>query len=201
MALMQIDPASPLRMPPPPAPPLTVVEEQTLRGWLIAGMPLACPEKSGGGGDGGAAGDNGDAGSKPAPGGADAGTVPAVCTSHQQAKGTGPRMRPGDDCTRCHGFVISGTVFPTAHEPSGCYGSAGVQVLITDSNNMLFSFTANAAGSFFGDPFPRPAYPLHVKVVQGGKERQMLTPAPRGDCNTCHTQYGANAAPGRIMAP
>jgi hypothetical protein len=42
-------------------------------------------------------------------------------------------------------------------------------VLITDSYHMMFSFTANAAGNFFGDPFPRPAYPLHIKVIQAAR--------------------------------
>ena len=191
MVLAQIDPAAPLRMPPPPAATLTISERQSLQRWVDAGLPLVCSAQ-GGQNDGGPA-------TAIDAGAVDAGTFKAVCTSGKQARGNGSQMRPGDDCTRCHGFRVAGTVYPTAHEPNGCYGTSGVQVVITDSNNMTVTFTSNAAGNFYGDPIF--AYPVHIKITQAGRERQMLTPVQRTDCNTCHTEAGANLAPGRIMAP
>ena len=45
------------------------------------------------------------------------------------------------------------------------------------------------------------ALPYRAKVVVGGRERVMLTPQTNGDCNACHTQAGAEGAPGRIIVP
>jgi hypothetical protein len=38
-------------------------------------------------------------------------------------------------------------------------------------------------------------------VTYMGRERAMVTMQTSGDCNSCHTQNGANAAPGRIVLP
>jgi hypothetical protein len=108
-------------------------------------------------------------------------------------------MLPGAECTGCHRFRTAGTVFPTAHEPTGCYGASGATVLIIDSSGQMFTFTTNAAGNFYSSASPTP--PLKIAVMAGGKMRQMITMAPRSNCNSCHTQSGANAAPGRIMLP
>ncbi|HJX65368.1 MAG TPA: hypothetical protein VJ860_15605 [Polyangia bacterium] len=44
--------------------------------------------------------------------------------------------------------------------------------------------------------------PYTAKVVNGsGIERVMVSTASSGDCNGCHTQTGANGAPGRITLP
>lgn len=43
--------------------------------------------------------------------------------------------------------------------------------------------------------------PFRAKVVAGGKERAMGREQSTGDCNSCHTEQGANGAPGRIMLP
>jgi len=40
-----------------------------------------------------------------------------------------------------------------------------------------------------------------ARVVRGDQERVMLSPQMDGDCNSCHTENGANGAPGRIVAP
>jgi hypothetical protein len=144
-----------------------------------------------------------DAGATPVPTG---GTPPppvspsmSVCTSGQHSRGTGPLMLAGADCTRCHRFKIAGTVYPTAHEPNSCYGSSGATVIIVDAGGQMFMLSANQAGNFYSNASPTP--PLKIAVLAGGKMRQMVTPAPRSNCNSCHTESGANAAPGRIMLP
>ena len=43
--------------------------------------------------------------------------------------------------------------------------------------------------------------PFNVKVVYKGKENKMMMQAPHGDCNACHTQVGAEGAPGRVIIP
>jgi len=42
---------------------------------------------------------------------------------------------------------------------------------------------------------------FRAKVVYQGRERIMTVAQTIGDCNSCHTQYGANNAPGRILLP
>jgi hypothetical protein len=123
----------------------------------------------------------------------------SVCTSGQHSRGTGPLMLAGADCTRCHRFRIAGTVYPTAHEPNSCYGSSGATVIIVDASGQMFMLSANQAGNFYSNASPTP--PLKIAVLAGGKMRQMVTMAPRSNCNSCHTETGANAAPGRIMLP
>ena len=43
--------------------------------------------------------------------------------------------------------------------------------------------------------------PFTAKVTHQGRERAMTTTQTSGDCNGCHTQAGANGAPGRITLP
>ncbi|HSY23238.1 MAG TPA: hypothetical protein VK841_14025 [Polyangiaceae bacterium] len=45
------------------------------------------------------------------------------------------------------------------------------------------------------------ATPFDAKVLNGSKERDMVAAQTSGDCNSCHTEQGANGAPGRIMPP
>lgn len=47
----------------------------------------------------------------------------------------------------------------------------------------------------------RVVFPIHAKVVMDERERPMGPAQTTGDCNGCHTQQGANGAPGRIMQP
>jgi mono/diheme cytochrome c family protein len=58
---------------------------------------------------------------------------------------------------------------------------------------------SNGAGNFYSLQSVTP--PLSAKVTYGGAVRQMTAAATSGDCNTCHTQNGANGAPGRIKTP
>jgi hypothetical protein len=72
--------------------------------------------------------------------------TPTVCTSGQTWTGGSTKsvnMEPGLACRSCHvtfgqagtkDFDISGTVYPTAHEPDLCNGIGNMTVVITDVN-------------------------------------------------------------------
>jgi hypothetical protein len=192
-------------MPPAPAVPPSAAEIATFESWVAAGAPSTCAS---GGGSGGA-GNGADASSPDALG-------PIVCTSNQhwaQANRGSSSMRPGGACISCHAmsggeapaFVVAGTVYPTAREPDDCNGINGTTsattVVIVDANNRSTSVPVNAVGNFYMQTSTPVALPFRAKVVRGGAERAMLTPQMTGDCNSCHTQDGANGAPGRIVAP
>ena len=114
-------------------------------------------------------------------------------------------MRPGGPCITCHAqrggpdYNFAGTVYPSAHEPNDCNGLAQIQVVVTDANGKVTTVTTNTAGNFSSRVAIKA--PFKVKVVQGAKERVMAGSLTAGDCNTCHTEKGANGAPGRVMAP
>jgi hypothetical protein len=127
--------------------------------------------------------------------------APAQCTSGRRyTSGNGPTMNPGDMCQGCHGFTLSGTVYPTIHETGLCYGvNGGAQVVITPSCGTPITLTVNSAGNFYYTGGVR--LPYTAKVVVNGAERVMVTPQTLGDCNACHTQNGLQGAPGRIIVP
>lgn len=115
-------------------------------------------------------------------------------------------MNPGGACIACHAggegprFSIAGTVYPTGHEPTMCFGATAGTVVITDATGAVISLPVNDAGNF--STLARVVFPIHAKVVDGnGKERGMAAAQPTGDCNGCHTQDGASGAPGRIVSP
>ena len=109
-------------------------------------------------------------------------------------------MAPGDVCFGCHAFTIAGTVYPTAHEPYGCYGvNEGAEIQITPVCGFPIVIPVNNAGNFYYTGNVR--VPFTAKVVVNGVERAMLTPQTNGDCNSCHTQEGLQGAPGRIVVP
>ena len=62
--------------------------------------------------------------------------------------------------------------------------------------------TSNATGNFFyeGDPGAL-TFPIKAKLSFNGATIAMSDPVDTGDCNSCHTQDGANMAPGRIHLP
>jgi hypothetical protein len=184
-----------------------------------------------GGGTPGGGGIGRDAGGgAPGGGGSDAGAADAaasdagnpfatqsVCTSNKSWTGGdrgSEQMHPGRGCIACHqagagffnaehgpAFKVAGTVFPTAHEPDECNGasSSGVSVVIKGANNQMLTLTPNAVGNFFTLDNIQPPYTAEVHYQ--GRVRAMATPQSTGDCNTCHTETGANGAPGRIMLP
>ena len=143
---------------------------------------------------------------------------PSVCTSGVMSsinESEGPFMGPGRACVGCHAdsnaasgendaplFAFAGTLYPTGHEPMDCVasGSEGAEIEITDANGVVYVQTANAAGNFF-DESPDFALPYSAKVRFQGRERAMLAKQAIGDCNSCHTEQGDEAAPGRIALP
>jgi hypothetical protein len=143
----------------------------------------------------------------------------AVCSSNAfwKDKDMGSEfMHPGGKCNECHNknltapnFTIAGTVYPTMHEPDDCHGVNGssidgggmseVQIVIVDGTGRALQppLAVNSVGNFRYEIPVIP--PFRVKVVtKSGKESKMTMSPPHGDCNACHTQTGANLAPGRI---
>jgi hypothetical protein len=118
-------------------------------------------------------------------------------------------MNPGRACISCHAgngeapqFTIAGTVYPTGHEPdlcNGANGTNGARVVIVDASNRTVTLTPNAVGNFYSTTAI--TAPYTAKVTYQGRERIMPAAQTSGDCNACHTQNGANGAPGRITLP
>ena len=183
-------------MPPSPASAATSAEIATMQNWINSGYPSgSC---------------GGDAGPPPS----DPLNAPPKCTSNSTwTRGTSgsSSMEPGQACINCHGstggeapkFVIAGTLYPTGHEPDNCNGvngSTGAKVVVTGSNGTVVTLTPNSAGNFYSSTTLPPPYKAKV-VSSAGIERVMSGTASTGDCNSCHTQNGANSAPGRITLP
>jgi hypothetical protein len=119
-----------------------------------------------------------------------------------------PLMHPGDRCNACHQVMggpnlrIAGTVYPTLHEPNDCNGSKPppqLTVVITEANGQRTNIPVNEVGNFFTRQ--RIRAPYKAAVTDGTKTRSMVGSVAGGDCNNCHTESGANGAPGRIQAP
>ncbi len=174
-------------MPPSPAAAEAASDVAILQAWVTAGLPM---------------------GTCGATGGTDYNT-PLMCSSMTMwTRGNrgSSSMHPGGACINCHSnggegpdFSIAGTVFPSAHEPIDCNGSSGATVVITDAAGRVLTLTTNGAGNFSSGAALK--LPYSAKVVSGGKERAMSATQMSGDCNSCHTDTGANGAPGRIMLP
>jgi hypothetical protein len=99
-------------------------------------------------------------------------------------------------------LTIAGTVYPTAHEPdlcNGANGSNGARVVITGADGQTQTLTPGASGNFNSRTAVKT--PFKAKVTYMGRERAMASSQTSGDCNSCHTQNGANSAPGRILLP
>jgi hypothetical protein len=162
-------------------------------------------------GRGGATGAGGLGGAGTGGAGGDPLTAPATCTSKTmwtQANRGSSDMNPGKACITCHStmngpsLTIGGTVYPTGHEPdlcNGANGSNGARVVITGADGKVQTLTPGTSGNF--NSRTTVALPFKAKVTYMGRERAMVTPQSTGDCNSCHTQNGANGAPGRIVLP
>lgn len=195
IALERVQLTTNLRMPPAPLEAATAAEIAALSSWIQGGAkPTAC-------------------GSDPVPTAPDPYATPVVCTSMKNWTGgnnESPLMRPGGECISCHKmqgegptFAVAGTVFPTAHEPNDCNGvtsASGATVVVTEANGTSHTLKVNNAGNFFLE-VPNFAYPYQAKVVYQGRERVMVEAQTSGDCNSCHTEAGAQKAPGRIFLP
>jgi hypothetical protein len=193
---------------PPAGPGVPAADIMSFAAWIQAGTPMGtgCPV----GTDlAPPPGDLPPPGDMPPPG--DGGNPfggPPVCTSGMtwsNGNHGSPLMHPGDACINCHSmnhgpsFSVAGTVYPTAHEPDDCLSTAGPTVEITDATGTLYSLSTNANGNFYHTSGLTPPY--QVKVTYNGRERVMHHAQMSGDCNGCHTQDGANGAPGRILSP
>jgi hypothetical protein len=122
-------------------------------------------------------------------------------------------MNPGRACISCHRreegrdiVRIGGTVYPTVREPDLCLGVDGearpTEVVITDATGQVLRLPVGPTGNFsLRTSGARIEFPIRAKVVHEGRERAMGTPQTSGDCNGCHTETGANGAPGRIYLP
>ena len=141
---------------------------------------------------------------------ADEGVSGDMCLSGQawnDGENGSPLMHPGRDCLACHqsrgeaeGVVLGGTVYDGDGEPDDCYGLAGVTLQLTDANNVVHQVTSNASGNFMIEETAI-ATPYSAKLLYQGRERAMLGMQTSLSCNGCHTETGANGAPGRILAP
>jgi mono/diheme cytochrome c family protein len=184
-------------MPPAPGERVSAVDVETYRAWLEAGAP------------------SGDCSPEPDPF-----DTPSVCRTNRywtEGDDGSPRMYPGRACISCHtqinreegeeeapAFLVAGTLYPDGHVPNDCNGvDAGVSVVVTDKQERTYTLKPNTAGNFYlrrssSTPFE---YPYRIKLVSAEGERVMHTPQTSGDCNACHTEQGAQGAPGRVLAP
>jgi hypothetical protein len=120
-----------------------------------------------------------------------------------------PEMHPGRSCITCHAqegegpsFIAAGTVFPDYREADDCYGVEGITVELTDASGAVYTTVTNAAGNFFLESEEvSMVMPYTARLTFEGRERRMDAEQASGDCSSCHTQSGANQAPGRILAP
>lgn len=152
----------------------------------------------------------GDCGSQGAGG---AGPTPfdgeVVCTTDEYwtdgTKGSGS-MTPGQACIACHTaedegpkYVVAGTAYRTGHEPDDCFGASDAIVEIIGADGAVTTLTTNGAGNFSkggGDI----VFPVTARVITDAGVMEKKVPVSQGDCNACHTEAGANGAPGRIVA-
>jgi hypothetical protein len=124
-------------------------------------------------------------------------------------------MNPGLACRACHvredpdlRFYFSGTVFPSLHERDLCdarsSSAAEVQILDGAGTVRVRMPVSLRSGNFRSELLtttPTFSKPWKVKVVSGARSTQMQGELTDGDCNGCHTEQGANGAPGRIAMP
>lgn len=145
------------------------------------------------------------------------GPAATVCTSGQKFPAGddegSPDMNPGMACRACHlreepseARYFMGTAYPTLHEEDRCYSSVptGTVVQIVDRDGTVaLTMPVRARGNFYSSSLlANVALPYTARVVSPtGGVTEMTTPQSSGDCNACHTEQGANGAPGRIVFP
>ena len=121
-------------------------------------------------------------------------------------------MNPGRACVQCHNssdgpsWWLGGTVFDTGHVPDGCQPTSAQTTDLTQAkviitvNGTDYTLSVHQSGNFFANTIiPKGSYTARVEYQ--GKTRAMGSAQTVGDCNTCHTDAGANGAPGRIALP
>lgn len=184
-----VDPARP--MPPVVEPPLDAASIAVLTRWVEEGLP---PGECG----------------VIAPG-----PYPTTCASGlswTDGDRADEDMNPGLACRACHqlqapdlAWFFMGTVFPAFHEADLCLAQPpeGALVEILDSSgNVTMTLIPNGVGNFFSNSVASPVpVPYRARLVANGRSREMMTAQTDGDCNGCHTEQGANEAPGRLVWP
>lgn len=123
---------------------------------------------------------------------------------------TGPLMKPGDNCVRCHraertqypsapDWTAAGTVYPGPDSPVAD-GMPGVTVVLSDADGgVIETLTTNSVGNFYTDT-PLPA-DFRVALEYLGERIAMPCAPPSGGCAACHTIPPIGTAPGRIFIP
>ncbi len=123
---------------------------------------------------------------------------------------TGPLMRPGDNCLRCHrsersdyptapAWTAAGTVFPGPDSPT-TDGVPDVNVLLLDgAGTLIETLVTNAAGNFY----TQTAVPqgFRVALEYEGERIDMPCAPPTGGCAACHSEPAIGGAPGRLFIP
>ena len=123
-----------------------------------------------------------------------------------------PLMNPGRSCIGCHVenndpgqapfYTVAGTVMQDLHDGDDCAGAPGLTIILTDAAGTEWPMTGNSVGSFWLAPDSPVVMPYTARIVDGeGNERVKQVPVSEGDCASCHTQDGANGAPGRLLPP
>jgi hypothetical protein len=134
----------------------------------------------------------------------------AACSAAEPepvAEVTGPLMRPGQDCLRCHSergtvgappWSVAGTVFPERGAAADT-GVSGVRVFVSDARDRSVELSSNSAGNFYTDePLE---VPLRVAIEYQGRRREMPMRAPSGGCNACHSAQPIGGTEGRLYLP
>jgi hypothetical protein len=178
-------------MPPRSEPPASADQVAVFEQWVAAGMPPgACGAIPG----------------KPA------GTTCASGKTWDPNAVSTAQMNPGLACRGCHktqasefNYFFMGTVFPAFHENDLCMSPPppGARVEILDAmGNVTMTLTPNAAGNFMSSAVVAGApVPYAARLVANGLTRSMNGLQSDGDCNKCHTEQGAEGAPGRLVWP
>ncbi|MEW6431229.1 MAG: hypothetical protein AB1730_06935 [Myxococcota bacterium] len=140
------------------------------------------------------------------------GAAPQECTvtnafALSPGEATGPLMRPGNNCLRCHAaggeaarkpFSVGGTVFPSG-DAGLCDGVEGVTIRVTDTNGKSVTLVSNAVGNFWSAEPLEP--PLSISAERDGRVLAMPVTTPTGGCALCHSWPDPVSATGRIRAP
>ncbi len=113
-------------------------------------------------------------------------------------------MHPGGDCIGCHQSVgegpiysVAGTVAYGLESEYDCEGVPDVTVRIVDREGQRHDLHTNAAGNFF--TYEAFSTPYTASIILDGVEREMSAPQTNLNCASCHTDFGAQGALGRIV--
>lgn len=129
-------------------------------------------------------------------------------TDTSATEATGPLMRPGENCLRCHSpntkerapvWTAGGTIF-ARRDAERDEGVPGVKVFITGAAGEKVELETNEVGNFYTRaPLTKP---YRVAIEYQGRRKEMPVDAPAGSCNACHSWPDpSGGAPGRIYVP